>query len=285
VCRLFNYKGEEAMNHYLLVQGDCRKVMLYIKDDTIQQIITSPPYFGIMRYGNVENEIGTRGTLQQYREDLTEVFHQCYRVLKPTGVFMLNIDNAKREDGFLSFSAWDMIPILRTIGFKLVSTIIWVDKGRRELYQGQILDHHYEPIFILAKTNNYTFHKFDAPEGDVWEILNPRKDDIENDKGDMYDRFGTATFPVELITYLVALGSNEGDTVLDPLAGSGTVMDVCQRLNRSSIAIEVNSAYCERIMERCFTRPNAEYRHYTQGELERMTQHELEKMQNSPTSP
>jgi DNA modification methylase len=244
--------------------------MLYIKTETVQQVITSPPYFGVMRYGNVHDEIGTKGTLEQYIKDLTEVFQQCFRVLKPTGTFMLNIDNAKRENGFLSFSAWDIIPILRQAGFHLLGTIIWMDRGRKQLPHG-FLDHHYEPIFVLAKTSHYVLNKYQAPEGDIWEILNPRKEDEEADRGDVWDRSGGvwATFPVELITYLVALGSNEGDTVLDPFAGSGTVMDVCQRLNRSSIAIEVNSTFCDRILERCFTRPNGDNLYQTLGELER----------------
>jgi len=268
--RLNSLSPKSSTPRYLLLQGDCRKVLLYIKPESIQLIFTSPPYFGLFQYGHLKEEVGTRGSLEQYVKDLTEVFRQCFRILKNTGLFLLNIDSAKREEGFLKFSAWDCIPILRQIGFKLVGTIIWTDKGRRELYKGNILDHKYEPIFILAKTNSYIFNKQCVPEGDVWEILNPRKNDIEEEKGDMWDRSGVATFPVELTTYVVALGSNEGDTVLDPFAGSGTVMDVCQRLKRNSIAIEINPDFCEKIMERCFNQGNA-YRYVTQGELERET--------------
>jgi len=267
--RLNSLSRQSSKPHYLLLQGDCRKVLFYIKSESIQLIFTSPPYFRLFQYGHLQEEVGTRGSLEQYIKDLTEVFRQCFRVLKPTGLFLLNIDNAKREEGFLNFSAWDCIPILRQIGFKLIGTIIWMDRGRRELYKGNISDHHYEPIFILAKGQGYTFNKFNVPEGDVWEIVNPRKVDIEQGEGDIWDRSGIATFPVELATYIIALGSNEGDTVLDPFAGSGTVMDVAQRLKRNSIAIELNPDFCEMIMKRCFKQEGNEYRYVTEEELER----------------
>lgn len=254
------------MNRYLLVQGDCRNVLLYIKSKSIQQIVTSPPYYMQAKYGGMIGEIGTKGTLDEYIRRLTEAFIQLHRVLKPTGTFMLNIDSPKREKGLLTFSAWDFIPILREVGFKLSQTIIWVDKDRRTLYHPKILNHYYEPIFILTKGSDYVFNWKNAPKGDVWEIQHYRG--READKGDVWDRCGVATWPVDLVNYLVALGSNEGDTTLDPFAGSGTLMDVSQRLRRNSIAIEINPASCETIMKRCFNRNNI-YRYITQGELER----------------
>jgi len=270
MCGLQN----EQRLRYMLIQGDCRKALPYIKSETVQTVITSPPYFGMVHYSNtqIEGEIGVRGTIEQYMKDLQAVFEQCYRILKPTGLLILNIDSSKREQGFSDFSAWDTIPTLRNMGFKLVGTVIWINRPNRPTYHAHLLDHVYEPIFILAKTSNYTFNKFDAPEGDVWTIKGSYFSDIkkeDKEPTDLWDASGFATFPVELITYLIALGSNEGDTVLDPFAGSGTVMDVCQRLKRNSIAIEINSIFCQKIMERCFNRSDAEYRYHTQGELER----------------
>jgi len=260
------------MTRYLLIEGDCRKALLYVKPESIQQIITSPPYFMIAKYGGGQGEIGTRGTLEQYIKDLTEVFQQLFRVLKPNGTFMLNIDSARREAGLLPFSAWEFIPILKEIGFDLTQTIMWVDRGRRVIYNSRILNHHYEPIFILSKGNNFLFNWEAVPEqyrGDVWEIQGCYLfQDTEDEKLDMWDKHGVATFPVELVTQLIRLGSNPNDTVLDPFLGSGTVMDVAQRTGRNAIGIEINMDYCERIMKRCFHQGNV-YRYITLGELER----------------
>jgi len=273
------------MNRYLLIEGDCRKVLLYIKPESIQQIITSPPYFMIAKYGGLQGEIGSRGTLEQYIKDLTEVFQQLYRVLKPNGTFMLNIDSARREAGLLSFSAWEFIPILKQVGFQLTQTIIWVDRGRRQLFHPRLLDHHYEPIFVLAKGNDYFLHQervwghdekgryvekqATLPQGDVWEISGCYLfQETEDEKLDTWDKSGVATFPVELVTHLIKLGSNPNDTVLDPFLGSGTVMDVAQRTTRNAIGVEINMDYCQRVMKRCFNQGNT-YRYITQGELER----------------
>ena len=61
-----------------------------------------------------------------------------------------------------------------------------------------------------------------------------------------------ATFPVMLVEQLIDLYSNPNDTVLDPFAGSGTVLDVAQRMERNAIGIEINPEYCEIIMQRVF---------------------------------
>jgi len=112
---------------FILYQGDCRKIMPLIPDGCIDLIITSPPYYKLKTFSNVEGEIGTKGSVSQYVRSLIQVFEECYRVLKPNGLMMLNIDSGKREAGMITISAWDWIQPLRRMGFGLVQTIIWVD--------------------------------------------------------------------------------------------------------------------------------------------------------------
>ena len=236
---------------YSLYQGDCRQVLPLIRSESIDLIITSPPYWKLYQYSGTEGEIGTKGTVNEYKESLTQVLKECYRLLKPNGLMMLNLDNGKREDGKISVSSWEWIKPLQEIGFNLVQTIIWTDRTRRELFQPHLLSHHYEPIFILAKGKNYTWNWQDITnKGDVWEIMHYKG--YAEDKGDEWDRIGVATFPVALIEQLITLGSKEADQVLDPFAGSGTVLDVAQRLGRNSTAIEISPAYCQTIIKRCF---------------------------------
>jgi len=236
---------------YSLYQGDCRQVLPLIRNESIDLIITSPPYWKLYQYSGTEGEIGTKGTIEEYKENLIGVFKECYRLLKPNGLMMLNLDNGKREDGKISVSSWEWIKPLQEIGFNLVQTIIWTDRTRRELFQPHLLSHHYEPIFILAKGKNYTWNWQDITnKGDVWEIMHYKG--YAEDKGDEWDRTGVATFPVALIEQLITLGSKEADQVLDPFAGSGTVLDVAQRLGRNSTAIEISPAYCQTIIKRCF---------------------------------
>jgi len=249
---------------YTLYQGDCRQVLPLIRDESIDLIITSPPYYKLYQYSGTGGEIGTKGTVAEYKQSLIAVFKECYRLLKPNGLMMLNLDNGKREDGVISVSSWEWIEPLQAIGFNLVQTIIWVDKTRRELFQPHLLSHHYEPIFILAKGKDYTWSWQDIQnKGDVWEIMHYKG--YAEEKGDQWDRTGVASFPVALIEQLIQLASKEADQVLDPFAGSGTVLDVAQRLGRNSTAIEISPAYCQTITQRCFNKkPNHKYTFITE---------------------
>jgi DNA modification methylase len=248
---------------YTLYQGDARKVLPLLHDGSIDQIITSPPYWKLYEYAGVEGEIGTKGTLDEYKADLTTVLKECYRVLKPEGLLMLNLDQGRREDGQISVTAWEWIKPLQEIGFNLVQTVIWTDNTRRPLYKTHLLDHHYEPVFILVKGKGYTWNKQQIGNGgDVWNITHFKG--FSEGKGDAWDRAGIASFPVSLVEDLMRLGSNDGETVLDPFAGSGTVLDVAQRLSRSSVAVEISPQYCQTIIQRCFDKnANSKYEFLT----------------------
>ncbi len=237
---------------YTLYQGDCRQVLPLIRSESIDLIPTSPPYWRQYEFSGAEGEIGTKDTIEQYIAALLSIFEECYRVLKPNGLLMLNIDNGKRDDGVISVPAWEWLKPLKEIGFNLVQTIIWTDTTRRPLYQPHLLDHHYEPIFVLAKGKGYTWNRRHINhQGDVWDITHYKG--YAQPKNDKWDRTSIATFPVALIEDLIKLGSNEGETTLDPFAGSGTVLDVSQRLGRNSAAIEISPQYCQTIQQRCFS--------------------------------
>jgi DNA modification methylase len=81
------YKIEEIKNKILC--GDALEELQKIPDNSIDCIITSPPYWGLRDY-QVEGQIGLEPTLEEYLEKLLKIFAECKRVLKKTGVFFLN---------------------------------------------------------------------------------------------------------------------------------------------------------------------------------------------------
>jgi len=258
---------------FILHCGDCRQVLPTLTDESIDLIITSPPYYRQAEYSGLQNEIGV-DTPDKYKESLLAVFKECYRILKSDGLLMLNIDNGRREDGVVSILAWDFIKPLEEMGFTLTQTIIWVDHTRRPLKHPRLLDHHYEPIFVLAKGKDYTWNWQEANnKNDIWEITH-YKGYVE-EKGDVWDRTGVASFPVALIEDLIILGSNAGDWTLDMFAGSGTVMDVAQRLGRNNISIEISESYCETIMKRCFDKDKLHRYAFIKGEKETHAQTDM----------
>jgi DNA modification methylase len=69
--------------------GDARKLTQEIPSESIDTIITSPPYWGLRDYG-VEGQIGLEPTLGEYHEQLLKITAELYRILKPTGVMFWN---------------------------------------------------------------------------------------------------------------------------------------------------------------------------------------------------
>ena len=80
----------------LVLEGDVREVLSRLPDACVQCVVTSPPYWGLRDYG-IDGQIGLEPTLAAYLHQLTSIFAQVHRVLKPDGILWLNIG-----DGFTS---------------------------------------------------------------------------------------------------------------------------------------------------------------------------------------
>lgn len=81
-----------------LIHGDSRDVLTNFPDDSIDSVITSPPYWGVREYTG-ESTLGNEDDLQEYIDNLLEIFQEVKRVLKPTGSFWLNIgDTYENKD-------------------------------------------------------------------------------------------------------------------------------------------------------------------------------------------
>ncbi len=81
-----------------VMHGDCRKILPAIPNESIDCIVTSPPYWGLRDYG-VEGQIGVETTLDEYLETMVQVCRELWRVLKPTGSFWLNVGDCYANIG------------------------------------------------------------------------------------------------------------------------------------------------------------------------------------------
>lgn len=69
----------------MILTGDCRDILPTLGAESVDCCVTSPPYaLGLRNYGNVPNQIGHEPTLDEYIEQLRDVFREVRRVLKPT---------------------------------------------------------------------------------------------------------------------------------------------------------------------------------------------------------
>lgn len=250
------------MAKHLVVIGDSRN-MAEVKDNSVQLIVTSPPYFNVKDYGT-EN-IGSINEYEVYLRAMRQVFSECYRVLENGRYICVNISDII-SDGKKYPLPFHCIRLLQKAGFEYREHIIWKKpsgvganskKGGSKRFGTLIQNPYpmyyfpnniYEHILVMRKGKfDYkkitkevklrsiidTEHAKKYWNTDVWEIM------PETRKGH------PAMFPEKLPEALIKLYSYKEETVLDPFLGSGTTSKVAKDLNRNSIGYEINEAYLE----------------------------------------
>ena len=265
----------------MVLEGDVREVLARLPDSVAQCVVTSPPYWGLRDYG-ISGQIGLEGTLAGYLNDLTHVFSEIRRVLKPDGILWLNIGdgytsgnrgwrapdkkNPNRamstrpenppglKDKELLGVPWRLAFALQADGWYLRSDIIWHKPNVTPESVKDRPTRAHEYVFMLTKNERYTYHydavKEPTENGDyrnrrtVWSI-----NTAPSNGGHI------ASFPEELVEPCILASTQVGELVLDPFFGIGTVGMTCQRLNREFIGIELNPEYA-RDAERLLTQPS-----------------------------
>jgi DNA modification methylase len=79
--------------------GNCLDILATLPNNSIQTVITSPPYYGLRSYNGGEHEIGLERTPQEYVAKLVQVFRQVRRVLKDDGTVWLNLGDSYAVNG------------------------------------------------------------------------------------------------------------------------------------------------------------------------------------------
>lgn len=228
-----------------IVCGDTLEVMKSMPDNSIDLVVTSPPY-------NLKNSTGNgmkAGTktgrwannpLQNgythhddnmpypeyvawQRECLTELM----RLLKDTGAIFYN-HKTRVQAGLLQ----DRYEILHD--FPVRQCIIWRRKGGFNFNPGYFVP-TYEVIYLISK-KNFKLVSGANGYGDIWEFTQEMKNKHP------------APFPIDLPTRCIE--STDAQIVLDPFSGSGTTALAARRLGRKFIGIEISPEYCQMAEDR-----------------------------------
>ncbi len=85
--------GWLAGQHLMLLNGDCRSVLKELEPESVQCVVTSPPYWGLRDY-KIAGQIGLEVTPEEYVSELVEVFRKVRRVLKSDGTLWLNLGDS-----------------------------------------------------------------------------------------------------------------------------------------------------------------------------------------------
>src|SRR3989344_894836 len=265
---------EDMITKILL--GNSKEVLKTIEDNSIDLIVTSPPYADRRKktYGGVDPK--------NYVEWFLPISEQLLRVLKSTGTFILNIKE-KAESGERSIYVLELILALRKQGWIWTEEFIW---HKKNCYPGKWPNRFrdsWERILQFNKTRNFNMYQEEVmvPIGD-WaneRLKNLSEKDKVRDSSKSGSGFGknisnwinktkvyptnvlqfatvcnnknhSAAFPKELPEWFIKLFTKKNDWVLDPFLGSGTTSEVAQRMGRNSIGIDIMPEYVDMAKEK-----------------------------------
>ena len=235
-----------------IVNDDIIKTKL-VENESIDLIVTSPPYNVDIKYNDFDDEISYSDYLGFTRDWITK----CYSLAKSGGRFCLNIPLDKNKGGQQAVYA-DITGIVKEVGWKYHSTVIWNEQNiSRRTAWGSWLSA--SAPYVIAPVEVIVILYKDEWKRDKTD----RESDIERDEflewtngvwsfsGESKKRIGhPAPFPVELPRRCIKLFSFVGDTVLDPFVGSGTTLIACIKNMRKGIGVDFDKKYCQLAQER-----------------------------------
>lgn len=209
-----------------IIQGDCRELLEQLPDESVDLVLTDPPYNLGKNYGKSFND---KKTEDEYWYWFVSIFQQIFRVLR---------------DGFLYISHSDKgiyraKPELEKIGFEYVQTLIWWGKNgySMQLHRNTWSFRH-EPILFMKKGSPE--HLLAGEKGmwytSVLEVPRPQSNFKEG-------RYHPTQKPIKL--YRNILQRTPGNLILDPFVGSGTTAIACMQIERDYIGFELSPEYCK----------------------------------------
>lgn len=224
-----------------------------IKENSIDLIVTSPPYNVDIKYNSHNDKM----SYDDYLSFTKEWLSKCYKLIKDDGRFCLNIPLDKNKGGQQSVCA-DITTIAKQVGFKYHSTIIWNEQNiSRRTAWGSWLSASapyviapVEVIVILYK-NKWKKISGSGKSDIIRKEFLDWTNGVWNFVGESKKRIGhPAPFPVELPRRCIKLFSFVDDTILDPFLGSGSTLIACVQTHRKGIGIEIDKNYCNLAKQR-----------------------------------
>lgn len=243
---------------------DARDILQVIPSDNpiVDVTITSPPYHDLKNYG-FDGQIGYGQSYNGYLENLGKIFRDVYQITKETGSLWIIVDTFKKQGNLIPLP-FDIANRVIASKWRLKDILIWEKDRTLPWSRKGELRSIFEYILFFVKTKNFNYHidriKVSDPDQlkEWWvkypERYNPRgkvptgiwKFAIPT-QGSWSHRFlrHFCPFPTGLVERILLLATDEGNTVLDPFAGSGVVLAVAHHMRRRYIGFDLKKEYVE----------------------------------------
>jgi site-specific DNA-methyltransferase (adenine-specific) len=253
---------------YKLLLGDCSKVLETIENDSIDLVVTSPPYDSLRFY--------TDG----YQIDYPKIIKELYRIMKQGGVVVWVVGDGTTKEGSETGTSFRQALMFMDSGFILHDTMIY-EKNNFANPAKTRYHQIFEYMFVFSKGKPKTFNPLkDRPNKTAgmtcWGKNTHRQKDgslkeqgkkvssefgmrhniwryITGNNKQNYDKFALkhpAVFPEKLAEDHILSWSNENDIILDPFCGAGTTGKMALKNKRNFVGIDISEEYLNLTNER-----------------------------------
>lgn len=222
------------MNDFILINDDALKVLKKIPTESIDCIVTDPPYKTTKRGttcyvgggGMFQKEIFKRGQVFEYNEcDVKDYAPELFRVLKNESHLYIMCNQV---------NLINMLNVLTESGFHFIKSLIW-DKCAKIMSQWYMSSYEYILFFRKGKGKKIN----NCSTSDIISIKNYKE------KGKDGKNIHDTQKPLELMEVLINNSTQVGEMVLDPFMGIGTTGIAALKNNRKFIGIEIDEKYFE----------------------------------------
>lgn len=196
----------------IVLYGDVYASLSQLEDNSVSVVITSPPYWKQRDYGFPE-QIGQENSPEEYIGRLRVIFSKLKQKIKDDGIFFLNIGDKyldKYGKSHLLQIPYRLAYHMIRDGWFLEDIIIWYKPNHMPSPVRDRFTQTYEPVLVFSKSKNNIYKK---------GLGNVIKIPLEQTPWEH-----TAVFPEKLVIELLnRVELRDGDLILDPFAGTGTV--------------------------------------------------------------
>lgn len=243
--------------------------LFHLENESIQTVVTSPPYFQMRNYGTGKKQLGLEKEVMDFIKNLCDLFEDTKRVLKKEGSLFVNINDCVIDGEYQSVPELFLIEMKKR-GWRYVDQYLWL-KTNAQFTPGKRSVRNFEPIFHFVKSVDYYFN-------DTWlsefvdennsismgtKVKYPKlvsgldfRDNILTHSGSNtlelrrkclelanFHMEHSATYPLSLPLIFVLATSKPGDTILDLFNGTASTGEISVLTNRKYVGYELNPQF------------------------------------------